>query len=104
MEAQSVCACGYSFSSLLALVSALMIGLCLTALLTFGKTPVKIPWGANSSLVLSAACHPPPGDTNAHFKELKWGVVKSRYCEVGIGHCSLTSEDVTAPEEGNQYA
>ena len=56
---------------------------------------------------ISAAFHPPEGDTNASTKALLWGVVdKGSEDNTGtaIGHCSFTSFEVTAPVEGQLYA
>ena len=36
-----------------------------------------MPFGATCSAVLSAACHRPPGDENAAYLPIQWGVVSS---------------------------
>lgn len=101
---ESICACGYSIASLLALSLATIAGLAFVGILVFRRRQEMIPHGANSSLILSAACHPPPNDIDAHLKRVKWGVVKNRFNESAIVHCSLTSEDVVAPKMGQHAA
>lgn len=100
----SVCACGYSTSSLLTTVVALITGIVGICHVIFRTTVEKIPYRANSSLILSAACHPPPGDVDAHKKLLKWGVTRKRLGQNSIGHCSLTSKEVTDPVHDTTYA
>lgn len=57
----------------------------------------------NCSLVISAACHPPPDDVDPQLQSVQWGVVPSRYGG-DIGHSTFTSKEVTAPENGKHYA
>ena len=102
---KSLCTVGYSPVSLLVFVVMAFIGAVLIVRLSFWLKPSKrMPWGANSSLVLSAACHPPPTDADAQLNGLQWGVVKSRFPGTTVGHCCFTSEDVTPPEADNRYA
>lgn len=60
------------------------------------------------SAVISAACHRPDWDPEAHKKQLQWGEVTSlRFDGEGgeiIGHCCFTSDEVVRPEEGRLYA
>ena len=105
--AQSISACGYSsiaiifgigFGSILPLI-AIAHG--------FRRYPSGMPFAANCSAAISAACHPPEGDTDAASKPLQWGVtgevVENNAGEI-VGHCSFTSLAVTAPIEGQLYA
>lgn len=66
------------------------------------KMKVRIPFAASCSLVISAACHPPKDDKDAHLKPVKWGVVKERMFD-GELHCSLSSQRVERPKEGVRY-
>lgn len=59
-----------------------------------------IPLVGSCSAAISAACHRPPGDINAADKPLMWGVVSPKN---GVGHCCLTSFEVTPPVEGELY-
>jgi hypothetical protein len=63
---------------------------------------VRIPFAASCSLVISAACHPPSDDQDAHLRQVKWGVVKQRIFD-GELHCTLSSQPVRKPEEGTSY-
>lgn len=63
---------------------------------------VRIPFVASCSLVISAACHQPRDDREAHLKRVKWGVVKERVFD-GELHCSLSSQRVEPPKEGTRY-
>ena len=100
---ESRCACGYSALSVLifSLTSSALLLVVLDLLLW--KMHQKLPLAKNCSLVISAACHPLPDEVNPQLQRVQWGVVRSRYGG-DIGHCTLTSEEVTAPEEGTHYA
>jgi len=66
-----------------------------------------IPLVGNSSAAISAACHRPATDLMAFTKSIMWGVTeKTAEAEIrtGVGHCCLTSFEVTKPVEGNLYA
>ncbi len=64
-----------------------------------GETAV--PLMSTCCAAISAACHPPSGDTDAHLLPVEWGVVSS---EDGVGHCSFTTaRDIKYPVEGGVY-
>jgi len=63
---------------------------------------IRIPFAASCSLVISAACHPPPDDQSAHLRKVQWGVVEERMFD-GKRHCTLTSRPVSKPKEGTIY-
>jgi hypothetical protein len=69
----------------------------------FRKLHGKIPLASSNSFAISAACHRPEEDTDAAFKQVMWGEVQTG-SDSGIGHCSFTSMEVTAPAEGRNYA
>ena len=98
----SLCTCGYSVLSLIVLMGVLYLGMMCTFISSYRHIEEKLPLAANCSLVLSAACHPPPDDVDAYKRPVRWGVVHSRF--QGIGHCSITSEEVTQPQAGKKYA
>lgn len=100
----SVCACGFSLISMFTTLFFFLGGIAYIASVILKSSTDVVPFGANSSLILSAACHPPPEDKDNHLKFLMWGVVPSRLGGDSIGHCSLTSGRATAPEEGKEYA
>lgn len=99
---ESYCTCGYSLLSLIVLIAILLAGLAWVLRLSSRSWREKIPLAVNCSLVMSAACHPPPEDTEGYKKKVRWGVVPSRFG--GIGHCSITGEAVTEPVVGKKYA
>ncbi|KAF9634200.1 hypothetical protein BFW01_g5095 [Lasiodiplodia theobromae] len=77
-----------------------------SAIILWGKSYNKpgIPHGGFNSAVLSAACHPPVGETDVHLKPVQWGVVSRPGEEAGVGHCAFSSEEVSLPVEGKKYA
>jgi hypothetical protein len=100
---ESTCACGYSPLSVL-IFTLLFLGLLLWVLcLLLQKVDIYMPVTGHCSAVISAACHPPPDDENAHWKKVQWGVVRNRFGG-SIEHCTFTSEEVTYPQEGELYA
>lgn len=99
---KSLCTCGYSTSSAFVLVGLLTAELIGTLLSSLGRFREQMPVAVNCSLVISAACHPPPDDFDAYKKPVHWGVVQSRFG--GVGHCAITSEDTTRPNAGSEYA
>lgn len=61
-----------------------------------------LPLLSTCSAAISAACHAPEDDQDAHLLPVRWGVVSSD--EDGIGHCSFTTAiDVRPPSEGALY-
>ena len=98
----SKCACGYSPLSFLVffIVFFTFLGVILCFILRVVE--IRIPPARHRSFIISAACHPPPNDIDAHLKEVQWGVTKSS-SERLIGHCTFTSEEVTAPREARFY-
>ena len=100
---ESLCTCGYSITSALVLVTVLYALFVCTGIQSFMKIKEKLPLAANCSLVISAACHPPPNDVDAYMRPVQWGVVTSDYAG-STEHCSITSERVTKPEVGTMYA
>ena len=63
---------------------------------------VKIPFAAGCSLVISAACHPPPDEIQQEEHPVRWGVVKESMFD-NLPHCSFSSREVTEPVEGLRY-
>lgn len=61
----------------------------------------SIPLGPSCSAVISAACHPTPGEGNIASRKIQWGVVKVD--EFGIGHCAFTSEEAGDLVPGRLY-
>ncbi|KAF2678605.1 hypothetical protein K458DRAFT_348372 [Lentithecium fluviatile CBS 122367] len=63
---------------------------------------VRIPFAAGCSLVVSAACHAPEDNGDAHLRPVQWGVVEEKMFD-GELHCSLSSQKVSMPKEGIRY-
>ena len=89
----------------LILGSVLVLSLILFGVL--GKYRNGIPLVSTCSAAISAACHRPRLDNEAHMFQVQWGVV-SEDEQSRIGHCSLTTaRDVTKdskPKAGYSYA
>ena len=56
------------------------------------------PAACGESIIISAACHPPPGEKDPHLKPVQWGVTNIR--SDGAAECSFSSESVRALVEG----
>lgn len=103
----SISTCGYSN---IAIIFVIGFGSTLPLIAIahgFRRYPSGIPFAANCSAAISSACHPPEADTDAASKPLQWGVtgeVVEYSADRRLGHCSLTSLEVTAPVEGQLYA
>jgi hypothetical protein len=98
----SISACGFSTSSLYALLIASLVLLAIIGYLGLRKMQMRSPIVASCSLAISAACHPPAGEKDTHLAKVKWGLVGQDAGEV-VGHCSLSSSMVRQPEEGKTY-
>jgi hypothetical protein len=62
-----------------------------------------MPMASTCSAAISAACHRPAGDSDAHLVPIEWGEV-SRDEISGVGHCSFTTSSyVERPTEGYMY-
>lgn len=84
------------------LVLVMLIALGLVAFVK--KYPDTIPLMVTNSAAISAACHPPADDIDAHLLPVQWGVVSSNENN-SIGRCSFTtSRDVQAPARGSLYS
>lgn len=100
---ESISTCGISGSSLLTLtvVGTMLFGF--TCFISWLKFDQHLPFAVSCSAVISAACHPPTDDNEAHLKKVQWGVTQALYDD-GVRHCSFTSEVVTQPVVGSRYA
>ena len=98
IQGESINAVGFSVHSVLVFAIVLVISLAFSAAFSYRSTKPATPYGANCSLVLSAACHPPADDLDAQLGLLQWGAIDES------DHCSLTSKPVAAPEHGKTYS
>lgn len=69
----------------------------------FRRYTADIPLVGSCSAAISACCHRPEEDTTAFLLPLKWGCIDADRSEA-VGHCTLTSMDVTPPLDGVLYA
>ena len=98
---QSMSACGYSSSAFVALISLSGIVYLVTLIVSLRGMEENIPMATSCSAMISAACHPPAEDQEAHLKKVQWGVVEKKYG--GVGHCTFTSLEVTRAVVGKVY-
>ncbi|KAL8956158.1 MAG: hypothetical protein Q9193_006239, partial [Seirophora villosa] len=92
-------ASGYSC---LAIITSLGLGFVLLLLLILagflGKYQNGTPLASTCSAAISAACHRPSCDAQAHMFQVQWGVV-SWNPSTHVGHCSFTTaKDVTGEQ------
>jgi hypothetical protein len=102
-DGNSISTVGYSC---IAIFFAIIVGvIAVTAGVAngFRRYNAGIPLVGSCSAAISAACHRPSDDPSASLLPLKWGCADA---DTGndIGHCSLSSFDVTSPETGLFYA
>ena len=104
---ESISTCGYSSIAIIFVIGFGSILPLIAIAHGFRRYPNGMPFAASCSAAISAACHPPEGDTDVASKPLQWGVtgevVETNTGEI-VGHCSFTSFEVTAPVEGQLYA
>ena len=100
---ESRCNCGYSPISVLTFCLVFLTLLLIVLGLLLRQLTLDIPAPAHCSLVISAACAAPVDDVSPQLKPVRWGVVRSRFGG-DVAHCSFTSEEVTAPVEGQWYS
>lgn len=69
----------------------------------FWRYSSDIPLVSSCSAAISAACHPPHDQKNAHLFPVQWGAVPGMKREE-VEHCSFSADDVDKPVEGALYA
>ncbi|KAF9889072.1 hypothetical protein FE257_008049 [Aspergillus nanangensis] len=117
-------ACSYSSKAILwtILIGSLAMGVLIG--LGFRRLRSDMPLASSCSAAISAACHPPPEDTEASLKPVKWGEIIKRPrissrseessehisehdeeegTETGYSHCSFTSAEVMRPSPNVLY-
>jgi hypothetical protein len=99
----ATCACGYSALSLLAFTLAIVTLILVVLYLLLRGVDIHLPPAGHCSLVISAACHPPDDEVDAHLGEVIWGVTTLATQET-VGHCTFTSREVTSVQPGALYA
>ncbi|KAF7113944.1 hypothetical protein CNMCM5793_006127 [Aspergillus hiratsukae] len=104
-------ALGYSPISII--LTMIVGGVLLLGLVVLGLIPLPslMPVAAGCSVVISAACHPPPQDEDDHpaLKPVMWGEIREEEDTTDAdsresGHCSFTSGDVVMPSQDRRYS
>ncbi|RMZ81806.1 hypothetical protein DV738_g2021, partial [Chaetothyriales sp. CBS 135597] len=100
----AVASCGYSP---IAMLTVLLLGALIVVGvigLSFQRYDGGIPLVGSCSVAISAACHRPAWDTDAHLNPVQWGAVPGQEQETELGHCCFTSGKVEEPVVGKMYA
>lgn len=71
------------------------------------KLPPGMPVAGSNSAAISASCHPPDADVEAHLKPVMWGAVNHQVEHNGnfvqVGHCTFSSWEVEPLTPGLRY-
>jgi hypothetical protein len=70
----------------------------------FRRYNPNMPLAGSCSAAISAACHPPPDDTDAALSAIGWGVIESDSQSSPFGHCCFTNHKAEAPVVGALYS
>ncbi|KAE8383704.1 hypothetical protein BDV26DRAFT_299275 [Aspergillus bertholletiae] len=111
---RDVMTCGYSPP---AMAGAIAVGAVMLAWLVgfgFRRLASGMPIAGSCSLAIAAACHPTlslkgdefveeEGESGAELMKVQWGVTYYVDDADGEGHCSFSSGEVAAPEDGQTY-
>lgn len=111
VESADVNVCGWSP---MAIIFAITVGgfiILVPFVLGMRRFRSRIPLAASCSAAISAACHPPMGDSEAALRNIVWGEIVTLPSaelrpedEKTIYHCSFTSQEVRVPSAGKVYA
>ncbi|KAF2023080.1 hypothetical protein EK21DRAFT_95204 [Setomelanomma holmii] len=99
---EQISTCGFSpFAIILSTVTATVIAIGGIATGRM-KYPAGMPMASSCSAAMSAACHPPPGDVDAHLLPVQWGAVTHGVNQDNeeVGHCSFSSWPIELPVPG----
>ena len=106
LKDQIVTSCAYSLGAMLLVAAALIVATIFFVIVARRPSNPEMPMLAMSSWVVSAACHPPEGDTDAAVKAVQWGVPVLPTAraigiegleEDGVRRCCITSWEVENP-------
>ncbi|CAH0026002.1 unnamed protein product [Clonostachys rhizophaga] len=94
-----------AYSPMAIILTIVIVAVTFLGIVGLGRVRLRdgLPTTKNSSLVISAACHPLEGTSS--MEAVKWGVVL--IAEDGsnqVGHCSFSNHKVGFPEEGRAYS
>ncbi|CAH0055323.1 unnamed protein product [Clonostachys solani] len=91
-----------AYSPMAIILTIIIVGVTFFGIVGLGRVRLRdgLPVTRNSSLVISAACHPLEGTSS--MDAVKWGVGLT--AEDQVGHCSFSNHEVGFPEEGKAYS
>jgi hypothetical protein len=96
--------CGFSPIGILLVILFGVTTVCIVIAIGRKRFKTGMPVASSNSLAISAACHPNTDEVDegdAAYKLIQWGVTG---VSEGVGHCSFSSKEVLAPQDGNIYA
>ncbi|KAE8316194.1 hypothetical protein BDV41DRAFT_574208 [Aspergillus transmontanensis] len=117
-------ACSFSLKAIFLTILVGTLAMTILIGLGFRRLRSAMPVASSCSAAISAACHPPPGDTDASLKPVKWGeIIKMQAQSKGTDdrlsddlsdderlsadadypHCSFTSREVMKPGRDIRY-
>jgi hypothetical protein len=97
---KAITTCGMSPIAFIFVCIVWVVILILSLAIGFCRFNARMPLAHGSSIVISAACHPPELDKQASVLPVQWGATD----EEEPGHCTLTSHFVYEPFPGRLYA
>ena len=97
----TISTCGYSCIAIITVIIVGSLALIIGNLCGFRRYREGTLMVGSCSAAISAACHRPEGDANAALLPVNWGAVETSDGEVG--HCCLTSLEVTRPVKCQVY-
>ena len=100
-EEESVSTVGYSCIAIITVITLGAVVVLIGILMGFRQYKPGMPLAGSCSAAISAACHRPKEDDDAAVKPVMWGALGMKD---GVGHCCLSSFEVTKPLVGELYA
>ncbi|PLN76236.1 hypothetical protein BDW42DRAFT_188808 [Aspergillus taichungensis] len=121
---ESKTACSFSLKAMFLTILVGTTAMAILIGLGFRRLRSDMPVASSCSAAISAACHPPPGDTDASLKPVKWGeIIKTQaqskdidhrptdepsnderlFADTDYPHCSFTSREVMKPSRDIRY-
>jgi hypothetical protein len=102
-DSASISTVGYSCIAIFFAIIVGVVAVTTGVLNGFRRFNARIPLVGSCTAAISAACHRPADDPSASLLPIQWGCVDANSGN-NIGHCSLSSFEVTAPNDGHFYA
>jgi hypothetical protein len=93
-ESASILSCGFSCIAMIFLIGIAWGIFGVGVLMGLRRLEEGMPLAGSCSAVISAACHPPRQEADAHLVPVQWGVTG---IEGGVGHCAVSGHYVSPP-------